>query len=142
MKRLVLLLLFAGGCSNGSDSAPALVAWDCEELLFATVDVTGTYDYSSSTGFFLRGTITFVQTGKTVRCTGTTYANSGDRELEGVGTLTGNKLEIALMPTNGDTDYQAMVTFLFSPDGEQFCCGFDDTNSDTGPLGSYEGVRQ
>lgn len=138
----MLLLLLAGGCSNGSGTAPALIAWDCEELPGADVDVTGTYKYFSSTGYFLRGTITFEQTGKTVKCTGTTYDNSGDRQLKGEATIAGNRLDIALAPINGDTDYEATVTFLFSPNGELFCCGFDDTNGDVGPLGAYEGIRQ
>jgi hypothetical protein len=116
--------------------------WDCEELPTAVVDVTGTYRYASTTGYFLRGTITFVQTGTTVRCTSTTYDNALDRELEGEATIVGNRLDIHLVPTNGDLDFSADVTFLFSPDGDTWCCSFADTNGDNGPLGSYEGVRQ
>lgn len=143
MRRILpsLLLLLAAGC-NSSDGDPVVAAWDCDELPLAVVDVTGTYRYSSSTGYFLRGTISFVQTGTTVECTGTTYDNSGDRELEGVATIVGNRLDITLVPINGDPDYEAEITFLFSPDGDEFCCGFSDTNDDVGPLGSYEGVRQ
>jgi len=138
---LAIPLLLAAACNSSSDGSMA-AAWDCEELPLAVVDVNGTYAYSGSTGYFLRGTITFAQVGTTVQCIGTTYANSNDRELEGTGTLVGNRLDITLVPINGDVDYEADVTFLFSPDGSQFCCGFDDTNHDTGPLGSYLGVRQ
>ncbi len=116
--------------------------WDCEELPTAVVDVTGVYRYASATGYFLRGTVTFEQTGTTVRCTRTTYDNANDRELMGEATLVGNRLDIRLVPLNGDLDFSADVTFLFSPDGSQWCCSFADTNGDTGPLGSYEGVRQ
>ncbi|MFI5401798.1 MAG: hypothetical protein ACHQ1G_02600 [Planctomycetota bacterium] len=116
--------------------------WDCEELPTAVVDVTGTYRYASDTGYFLRGTIVFEQTGTTVRCTSTTYDNAIDRELEGEATIVGNRLDIHLVPTNGDLDFSADVTFLFSPDGDRWCCSFADTNGDNGPLGSYEGVRQ
>jgi hypothetical protein len=138
---LLSLALILAQCESSDDPEP-VPAWNCEELPAAVVDVTGTYQYTGTPGHFLRGTITFVQTGTTVVCTGTTYENSGDRELEGTATIVGNRLDMTLVPTNGDLDYEAEVTFLFSPDGNQFCCGYSDTNDDTGPLGSYTGVRQ
>ncbi|HEX5135492.1 MAG TPA: hypothetical protein VFY93_00840 [Planctomycetota bacterium] len=135
------LVFLLASCGSSGDPAPE-GAWACEELPAAVVDVTGTYDYTGSPGYFLRGTITFQQTGTTVVCTGTTYVNSNDRQLEGTATIVGNRLDITLVPINGDLDYEADVSFLFSPDGNQFCCGFSDTNFDTGPLGSYTGVRR
>lgn len=138
--RFAVLALLLAAC-NSSDDPPA-AGWACEELPAALVDVTGTYRYTGSPGHFLRGTITFVQTGTTVVCTGTTYDNAADRELEGTATIVGNRLDITLVPINGDLDYEADITFLFSPDGNEFCCGYSDTNLDTGPLGSYTGTRQ
>jgi hypothetical protein len=142
VRPLALVALLVAGCSSSDDDTTAAPQWDCEELGAAIVDVTGTYTYRGASGFFLRGTITFVQSGMTVTCTGTTYANANDRELEGQATLVGNRLDIHLVPINGDPDYSADVTFLFSPDGNEFCCAFDDTNGDTGPMGSYVGERQ
>ncbi|MCK6461868.1 MAG: hypothetical protein L6Q95_18465 [Planctomycetes bacterium] len=139
--RIAVLALLLAAC-NSSDDPPAGAVWACEELPAAVVDVTGTYRYTGTPGHFLRGTITFVQTGTTVVCTGTTYDNAADRELEGTATIVGNRLDITLVPINGDLDYEADITFLFSPDGNDFCCGYSDTNLDTGPLGSYTGVRQ
>lgn len=139
LARLTLVLLLTA-CDD--DPPPPEPAWACEELPAAVVDVTGTYRYTGTPGHFLRGTITFVQTGTTVVCTGTTYDNANDRELEGTATIVGNRLDITLVPINGDLDYTAEVSFLFSPDGDEFCCGYSDTNDDTGPLGSYNGVRQ
>jgi hypothetical protein len=136
-----LLAALLSACDSSSDPPPAST-WDCEELPAAVVDVTGIYRYTGSPGHFLRGTITFVQTGTTVVCTGTTYDNANDRELEGTATIVGNRLDITLVPINGDLDYEADVSFLFSPDGSEFCCAYSDTNMDTGPLGSYTGVRQ
>ncbi len=107
------------------------------------VDVNGAYDYSG-TGpqFGLFGTITFEQTGDTVRVTGTTYSNANDRSLMGEAGLAGNRLDIVLVPVNGDMDFEANVTFIFSEDSETFVASFSDTNGDTGPLGSYEGARR
>ena len=137
----LLLFLFLAACST-SDNEPALGQFDCEQMPTAVVDVTGTYRYSGAPGHFLRGTITFAQTGTTVQCTGTTYDNAADRELEGEAMIDGNRLVITLVPINGDLDYSALVTFHFSPDGEEFCCSFDDTNGDVGSMGSYTGLRQ
>ena len=143
MRRFALLvpLFFLSTCDSANSTATPVPA-GCEEDPAAVINVTGTYRYTSTTGYFLRGTITFVQTGNTVTCTGTTYDNASDRELEGEATIVGNKLVITLVPTNGDDDYSAEVTFLFSEGGNKFCCSFDDTNGDTGPLGSYEGERE
>jgi len=142
--RLALLampLLFAA-CDSSDGSAPPAVVWDCEELPLAVVDVNGVYRYSGPGAYRLRGTITFEQVGATVRVIGTTYDNANDRELEGEGTIVGNRLDIVLVPINGDVDYSADITFHFSPDGNEFCCAFSDTNDDTGPMGSYIGVRE
>jgi hypothetical protein len=73
----------------------------------------------------------------------TSYDNSSDRALESAFTpLHGNRLDIVLTPRNGDTNYRADVTFIFSDDGDTFCVEFSDTNGDTGGMGSYRGVRQ
>ena len=55
--------------------------------------------------------------------------------------LQGNRLETVLTPINGDEDYVANVTFLFSEDGNSFCVAFNDTNRDAGELGSFRGER-
>ena len=141
MRRLAILALLGSSC-NSSDDPVAIPQWDCEELGAAVVNVNGTYRYASTVGYGLRGTITFVQSGTNVICTGTTYDNANDRELEGQATIVGNRLEIQLVPINGDPDYSADVTFLFSPDGGQFCCSFSDTNGDVGQMGAYDGERQ
>jgi hypothetical protein len=139
--RSLLLLALVAACT--SDADPEVAAWDCEEQPLAAPDVNGVYRYEGSgPPYFLRGTITFEQTGATVRVLDTTYDNAADRALEGQGTLVGNRLDILLVPRNGDPDYEAEITFLFSPDGDFFCCAFSDTNSDAGPLGSYRGERQ
>jgi hypothetical protein len=142
VRRLVLLALLGSSCSSSGDDPVPIPQWDCEELGPAVVNVEGTYRYASNVGYGLRGTITFVQSGTTVTCTGTTYDNANDRELEGQATIVGNRLDITLVPINGDTDYSAEVSFLFSPDGDQFCCSFNDTNGDVGALGAYDGERQ
>jgi hypothetical protein len=139
---LSILLLLAAGCSSDGSAPPPAAAWDCEELPLAVVDVNGVYRFSGEGIYSMLGTITFEQTGTTVRVVGTHYDNVDDRELEGEATIVGNKLEITLVPINGDLDYSADVTLLFSPDGESFCCAFSDTNDDVGSMGSYKGVRE
>ncbi len=89
----------------------------------------------------MSGTITFAQEGDTVRVVNTTYDFGSDRALEGEAQLQGNTLLITLVPRNGDTDYRADVTFVFSGDGDEFCVSFSDTNGDAGELGSFVGVR-
>jgi hypothetical protein len=109
----------------------------------ATFDASGVYRYSGDTLFLLRGTITFEQQGNMVRVTDTTYDNSSDRRLRSnFLPLQGNKLVAQLVPQNGDTNYRADVTFLFSDDAQRFCVEFSDTNGDAGPLGTYTGFRQ
>ena len=77
-----------------------------------------------------------------MRVTGTTYANNAnDRSLMGEADLAGNRLDIVLVPVNGDMDFEANVTFMFSEDSETFVASFSDTNGDMGPLGSYTGTR-
>ena len=139
---LALPIVLAAACGSSDGTSPPAEAWDCEELPLAVVDVNGVYRYAGQNVYSLRGTITFEQTGTTVRVVGTTYDNANDRELEGEGTIVGNRLDLTLVPINGDPDYSADVTFHFSPDGSEFCCAFSDTNDDIGPMGSYTAVRQ
>ena len=103
----------------------------------ASVDVGGTYRYAGA----LRGTIRLEQTGGTARIVNTTYENANDRPLVGTGSLAGNVFDVRLVPENGDTDYEAEVTFVFAEGGDTFCVEFSDTNGDRGPLGSYTGRR-
>lgn len=106
------------------------------------INVAGTYRYAGDSIFLLRGTITFAQEGDLVRVTGTTYDNSGDRDLISQPTaLQGNRLDAVLTPKNGDPDYRAEVRFLFGDGGDTFCVEFSDTNGDAGPMGTYRGVR-
>ena len=134
MRRWVFLFLLAG-CADQS-LLPS-------ENPGAMVDVNGAYDFfGSGPQFGLFGTITFQQTGNTVQVVSTTYANSNDRTLMGVAQLAGNRLDIELVPVNGDTDFAAQVTFLFTSDSEGFTVSFSDTNGDTGTLGSYQGTRR
>ncbi len=107
----------------------------------ATFSVTGVYRYRAAELFDLSGTITFAQEGDTVRVIDTTYDFVANRALTGIGDLEGNRLIITLVPRNGDTNYRADVTFLFSDDGDEFCVAFSDTNADTGELGSFIGIR-
>jgi hypothetical protein len=104
--------------------------------------VAGTYDYAGTFGHFLRGTVTFEQAGEMVRVVNVTYENANDRPLVGEAMLEGDRLEIVLVPENGDTDFHADVTFVFSADGDNFSVAFSDTNGDTGILGSYLGTRR
>jgi hypothetical protein len=134
-----LTVLVAGvlaGCSANAETPAA-------KGLAGVPAVAGTFRYQgSSFAFFLIGTITFEQSGDTVRVTQVTYDNSNDRPLVGEGTLHGNQLDILLVPENGDTDFEADVTFVFSADGSTFDVSFSDTNGDNGGLGSYQGTRQ
>ena len=108
----------------------------------ATITVDGVYRYSARTALIINGTITFESDGSTVRVTNTTDDSGSNRALEGVAELEGNTLSIILFPINGDTDYQADVTFVFSEGGDRFCVSFSDTNDDAGDLGSFVGVRE
>ena len=104
-------------------------------------DVAGVFRYAGVRPFLLTGTITFEQDGSTVSVVDTTYDFTGDRRLEGTGNLIGNRLEVLLVPRNGDPDYSAQVTFVFSADGNTFCVQYADTNGDSGDLGTYHGER-
>jgi len=105
--------------------------------------VQGTYLYVGSSGAFpLRGLITFEQDNDTVRVLSTTYFNALDRSLKGETTLVGDTVTIRLVPVNGDTDFHADCTFVFSADRNTFDVQFADTNGDAGPFGSYRGTRQ
>ena len=112
----------------------------------ASPDVDGTYTYggqiSGNNPGSLSGTITFERDGDMVAVTDTTYNFGSNRKLSGTAMINGNRLEILLNPSNGDTDYQADVTFVFSEDGSSFCVEFSDTNGDFGDLGSFTGVKQ
>ena len=90
----------------------------------------------------LRGSITLEHQASTVRLVNTTYDNADDRPLVGQGTLQANEVDMMLVPENGDTDYRALVRFVFDATGDQFCVQCSDTNDDRGALGSYTGRRQ
>lgn len=105
---------------------------DIVELPGIAVHVAGTYDWGFDIAELLFGTITFAQDGKTVTVTQTFHAAPGNRELTGQGRLEGNRLDVRMVPANGDTDYHADTSFLFSPDGERFRTDFSDTNGDAG----------
>lgn len=106
------------------------------------LNVTGKFRYSGLAPFFnLSGTITFEQDGDTVRVSMTTYDAGTNRPLIGEGTLSGNVLNIALVPENGDTDYRADVEFIFGDNADTFSVAFSDTNGDTGGPGSFSGLR-
>ena len=131
----VLALLGGGSCGLSPSG-------DCPDAPPATtIDVTGTYRYSGVAPLSLSGTITFEQTGRRVLLVNTTYDLGGNRPLVGEANLDDNVLQMALIPENGDTDYRADVTFVFSDDGKQFCVAFRDTNNDSGSLGSFRGER-
>ena len=107
----------------------------------ASVVVNGTYRYASPI-FALRGTIDFAQQGELVQVTDTRYDNAPrDRSVVGTAALAGNRLDIRLVPKNGDTDYTANVSFVFTEGGRRFCVPqFSDTNGDTGGDGSFFGL--
>ncbi len=130
-----LAMLSCTGAPLTAETCPA-------EQPSASINVAGTYRYAGDSIFLLRGTITFVQEGELVHVTGVTYDNSGDRDLVSDPTrLEGNRLGMLLRPKNGDPDYRAIVTFIFTEDGDEFCVEFNDTNGDAGPLGTYRGTR-
>lgn len=97
----------------------------------AQINVAGTYRW----GFvdaITEGTITFSQDGQTVTVDGIEYILQPQlRDLTGQADLTGNTLEIALVPKDG-TAYQADVVLTFSEDADRFTAEFDDTNDDVG----------
>jgi hypothetical protein len=124
-------------CSGGNES-PRTRPWCPTAESAAAPDVAGTYRYLGP----LRGSITLEQTGTLVRLVDTTYDNADDRPLIGEGTLEGNVLQMRMVPENGETDYDALVNFVFDATGDRFCVQFSDTNGDRGALGSYTGRRQ
>ena len=139
--RLVTLLLSGGALAAGCSPQPLVE--DCaDQRETATLNVAGV---NADTGgsFNLSGTITFEQQDNMVRVTDTTYDSGGLRRLESeFAELRGRTVFLSLSPINGDTDYQAAVTFVFGDQGNEFCVGFTDTNSDQGAVGSFTGVRQ
>jgi hypothetical protein len=135
---LVPLLAACGG-STGPGLTPCA---DYSAVAAVTVDGTYRYGGGSIGPYSLRGTIVFQQVGNQVSVLDTTYDNANDRALEGTATLDGNRLDITLVPTNGDPDYTAQVVFHFADGGASFCCSFSDTNADVGPMGSYRGALQ
>ncbi len=62
-----------------------------------------------------------------------THSNPSNRELVGGADLTGNVLDIVMVPKNGDMDYTANVTLRFEADGSRFAGEFSDTNNDFCP---------
>src|SRR5688572_7577888 len=108
-----------------------------------SVAVDGIYDYHSPV-FGLSGTITFAQEDDRVSVLETTYQPGDDaRSLVGEADLAGNRLDLTLVPANGDTDYTAEVSLIFEDGGQSFCLAeFSDTNDDVGGEGTYRGRRQ
>lgn len=139
-----MLMILTGACACAGVTIVACGVNRCEGTdSGAVVQVGGTYDYSGESAFSLKGTITFEQQDLLVRVIDTTYANSNDRALRSeFAPLDGNTLVLKLTPQNGDTNYEANVTFVFGAGGTSFCAEFSDTNGDTGALGSYTGVKQ
>jgi hypothetical protein len=130
-----LSIVAAASCSF------SMLARCADEDSESTVDVTGTFRYAGDVPGPLTGTVVLEQEGDTVRVLDSTSDFSPNRALEGEGTLAGNRLDIRLVPRNGDTDYIADVTFVFSDGGREFCVSFSDTNDDAGVLGSFIGTR-
>jgi hypothetical protein len=135
-----LLLCLPAACTQGDGYAPSTCPAPVDAG--AAVGPSGVYRYASSV-FVLRGTITFASEGSVVRVTDTSYDNAPrDRALGGRATLAGNRLDIKLTPTNGDTNYTADLAFVFTDEGRRFCVlGFSDTNGDVGGDASFFGQR-
>lgn len=100
-------------------------------------DVSGTFEWlaeiSGANTYTITGLIAFEQEGTRVSVGPNTHSNPSNRELVGEADLTGNVLEIVMVPKNGDTDYTANVTLRFEADGSRFAGEFTDTNNDFGP---------
>lgn len=136
-----MLMMAAAGC----DSTPPPAPFACAKAdPAAAVDVGGRFRYASNyRDFWMRGTILLAQTGKMVEVTETVYDNADDRPLKGAAELQGNRLDVSLVPINGDTNYRAEVSFTFGAGGANWCLlMFSDTNGDTGGLASYYGFRE
>jgi hypothetical protein len=143
---LAAAVVLAGGFGCGSSNVPTPLpppaACDQAPDPAATpADISGVYRYRSLT-YALRGNIAFTQTGARVSVGGITYDNADDRPLMGEADLVGNRLDVVLVPTNGDTDYRADVAFVFDQQATSFCLvSFSDTNDDFGGAQSYFGER-
>ena len=97
----------------------------------AQINVAGTYRWGFAE-VITEGTITLSQDGQTVTVEGIDYILQPNlRDLTGSADLTGNTLEISLVPKDG-TDYQADVVLTFSENADRFTAEFDDTNDDVG----------
>jgi hypothetical protein len=138
MRWLVLSGLLAAACTR----TPARPACPTVADGGVTLTVSGAYRYASPV-FELRGTISFARQGDVVQVTGTSYDNAPrDRSVVGMAPLAGNRLDVRLVPSNGDTDYTANVSFVFTEGGRRFCVReFSDTNGDTGGDGSFFGLH-
>ena len=140
-------MLVGGSCVATPANGPEECA---DQQPAAMINVAGVFRYSgggtnlqTGVGFDLSGTVTFEQQGNRVRVSDSTYDFAGLHRFAGeVTELQGNRLVTQLIPINGDEDYRADVTFIFSEDGSSFCGEYTDTNLDTGKLGSFVGVRQ
>ncbi len=138
MRWLVLTGLLAAACTR----TPARPACPAVADGGVTLAVNGVYRYASPL-FELRGTISFAQQGEVVQVSDTSYDNAPrDRSVVGMAPLAGNRLDVRLVPRNGDTDYTANVSFVFTEGGRRFCVReFSDTNGDTGGDGSFFGLQ-
>jgi hypothetical protein len=139
MRWLVLAGLLAAACTR---TPPVRLACPAVADGGVTLAVSGVYRYASPV-FALRGTISFAQQGDMVQVTGTSYDNAPrDRSVVGMAPLAGNRVDVRLVPQNGDTDYTANVSFVFTEGGRRFCVReFSDTNGDTGGDGSFFGLQ-
>ena len=139
----ITLLSVVVAVASCTDVGPRVHPFPCPEIEpDAAVEVTGLYRYASGI-FDLSGTITFEQSASGVAVTDTTYDTGKDRALIGPGRLQGNRLDLVLIPRNGDTDYTANVSLVFTPGVPRFCLlEFSDTNGDKSGLASYIGERQ
>ena len=124
----VCMLLSTVGCASISGGAFIdLIDVDPD----AQINVAGTYRWGFVNAI-TEGTITFSQDGQTVTVDGIEYCLQPElRDLTGSADLTGNALEISLVPKDG-TFYQADVVLTFSADTERFTAEFSDTNDDVG----------
>jgi hypothetical protein len=137
----VAALTLASGCPVQPDVVCSEPDADATMHAAGTFRFGGSADEGPAAGGLLTGTITFEQEGEILMIVKTTYDYSSDRALVGQGVLVGNRAETVLVPENGDLDYVAHVTFVFSDDGNSFCVEFEDTNGDAGDPGSYTGIR-
>jgi hypothetical protein len=136
----LFVAVFAAACPDGDRASGRDLGCPAIDGA-AAITAAGVYRYVSAE-FALSGTITFAQEGSLLRVTDTSYDTGNDRSLIGSAALAGNRLDIVLTPKNGDTNYTAQVSFVFSDGGRRFCLlGFSDTNGDTGQEASYLGAQ-